>query len=261
VGFLIFATGYGGRIYAVLGGAALIMAIGIADDYFKTQKKEFPVAPRFLAHILSAVIGFAADIRFTGFFNPFSDQYISFPLWLQFVMTILWVVGLISVINFMDGLDGLAGGLTALSGGTLFVTALVKGQPDSAFLAVILLGAVIGFLRYNLPPSKVIMGDSGAYLLGYLLAVISLMGAFKQATVISVLVPVLAMGVPIFDNLWVMLRRLRAHKPVYEADTQDIPQWHYRLLKKGMKPARAVAFIFFVSACLNITSLLILLLF
>ena len=257
--FMIFSGYADRRLLMILPGCLLLLLIGILDDYYKTKGKDFPVAPRFLTHIAAAALAFAADIRFTGFFNPFSDMYIHFPIWLQFIMTTLWIVGLISVINFMDGMDGLAGGLTILSGLTLFVVALVKHQPDSAFLSILLIGAAGGFLRYNLPPSRIYMGDSGAYLLGYLLAVISLFGAFKQATLISMTVPVLALGVPIFDSILVVFRRLLARKPVYEADTTHITHLHYRLVKRGMKPKHAVAFIFLLSACLNLTSIIILL--
>lgn len=259
VGFIYLAVRTDARLLMILPGALLLLIIGILDDYFKTQGREFPVAPRLLTHIAAAMLAFAAGIRFTGFFNPFTDSYLLLPYWLQFIMTVLWIVGLVSVINFMDGLDGLAGGLTALSGFTLFVVAFIKGQPDSALMAAMLIGATLGFLRHNLPPSRVYMGDSGAYLLGYLLAVISLYGAFKQATIISVFVPVLAMGVPIFDSLLVVFRRMLAKKPVYEADSSQITHLHYRLLKKGMKPSHAVLFIFLISACLNLTSIIIML--
>ncbi|MCL2707647.1 MAG: undecaprenyl/decaprenyl-phosphate alpha-N-acetylglucosaminyl 1-phosphate transferase [Defluviitaleaceae bacterium] len=257
--FASVAFFYDKRLFAVLAGCVMILGIGLVDDFYKTRGRDFKALPRFISHIAAAVLTFAVGIRFTGFFNPFSDLYVTFPIWLQFLMTALWIVGLVTVINFMDGLDGLAGGLSILSGATLFVVAIVKGQTESALIAAALVGAAAGFLRYNLPPSKLIMGDSGAYLLGYLLAVISLLGAFKQATLISVFIPVLAMGVPIFDNLLVTFRRIRAKKPVYEADTVEIPQLHYRLLKRGMKPTHAVAFILLLGACLNLTSIIILL--
>jgi UDP-N-acetylmuramyl pentapeptide phosphotransferase/UDP-N-acetylglucosamine-1-phosphate transferase len=249
------------RLLAVPVGCAMIVGIGLADDYFKTHGKEFPVWPRLLVYVGVASLAFAADIRFTGFFNPFSHAYIYFPVVAQYILTVVWFTGLITVFNYMDGLDGLAGGLATLSGFTLFVVAMVKGQSDSAFMALLLLGAVIGFLRYNFPPAKVIMGDSGAYLLGYLLAVISLFGAFKQATVISVLIPVIAMGIPIFDSLLVTYRRIRAGKQPHKADSTHITHLHYRLLKTGMKPTHAVALIVLLSACLNLTSIIMLLIF
>jgi UDP-N-acetylmuramyl pentapeptide phosphotransferase/UDP-N-acetylglucosamine-1-phosphate transferase len=261
VGFVVVALLGDIKVFAVPLGCAMIVGIGLADDYFKTHGKEFPVWPRILVYCAAATLAFASDIRFMGFFNPLSDMYIFFPVWVQYALTVLWFVGLMTVFNFMDGLDGLAGGLAMLSGFTLFVVALVKEQPDSALMALLLLGSVIGFLRYNYPPAKIIMGDSGAYLLGYLLAVISLFGAFKQATVISVLIPVIAMGVPIFDSLLVVIRRIRAGKPAHGADSTNITHLHYRLLKNGMKPKHAVALIVLLSACLNLTSIIILLIF
>lgn len=261
VGFLLFVVRDDPRMSAILLGGLMLLVIGIADDHYKTQGREFPVAPRMITHIAAAVLAFAVGIRFTGVYNPFAEQYLTFPIGLQFILTVLWITGLITVINFMDGLDGLAGGLCVLSGFTLFVVALIKGQPDSALFAACLLGAALGFLRFNLPPPRVYMGDSGAYLLGYLLGIMSLYGAFKQATIISVFVPVLALGVPIFDSVLVVVRRFLARKPVYEADSSKITHLHYRLLNHGMKPKHAVGFIFLISACLNLTSIIILLIF
>ena len=255
-GDLLGATG----IAAVLGGTTLIVGIGLLDDFAKTRGKEFPVWPRIAVHIGAAALAFAAGIRFTGFFNPFTDSYVELHIAIQFALTMLWFVGLVTVFNFMDGLDGLSGLLALLSGCTLFVVAMTMSQSDSAFMAALFVGAVVGFLRYNLPPAKVFMGDAGAYMLGYLLAAISLHGAFKQATVISVFIPILAMGVPIFDSVLVVARRLIARKPAHMADSSDITHIHYRLLKKGMKPAHAVAVIFLLSACLNLTSIIIMLL-
>jgi UDP-N-acetylmuramyl pentapeptide phosphotransferase/UDP-N-acetylglucosamine-1-phosphate transferase len=260
VGFVCIIRGEW-QLYAVLLGCAMIVGIGLADDYFKTHGKEFPVWPRLLVYVAAAALAFWADIRFTGFMNPITDIYILFPVWLQFILTVLWFVGLTTVFNFMDGMDGLAGGLAMLSGFTLFIVAMVMGQSDSALMALLLLGAVIGFLRYNFPPARVFMGDSGAYLLGYLLAAISLFGAFKQATIISMLIPIIAMGIPIFDSLLVTFRRIRAGKPVHGADSTNITHIHFRLLKTGMKPSHAVALIVLLSACLNLTSIIILLVF
>ncbi|MCL2047256.1 MAG: undecaprenyl/decaprenyl-phosphate alpha-N-acetylglucosaminyl 1-phosphate transferase [Defluviitaleaceae bacterium] len=255
--FVLFAEGADSSLWAVLAGAALIVFVGLIDDYAKAQFKEFPVSPRLLVQIGAASLAFAAGIRFTGFTNPFSDQYILLPIAVQFVLTVLWFVGLITAFNFMDGLDGLSGLLALGSGSTFFVVALVMGQPESAFLSAIFVAAVAGFLRYNLPPAKVYMGDSGAYLLGYMLAAISLHGVFKQATIISLAIPMLAMGVPIFDSILVVVRRLMAHKPAHIADSTNITHLHFRLLKNGMKPSHAVMLIFLLSVCLNLTSIIL----
>ena len=246
---------------AVLLGALLILSIGVIDDFYKSRGREFPIWPRLIVKLAVASLAFAAGIRFVGFVNPFTDVYVYLNIWIQYILTILWFVGLMTAFNFMDGLDGLAGLLALVSGTTFIVVALHLNQPNAAMLSVIFVAAVAGFLRYNLPPAKVYMGDSGAYLLGYVLAVISLYGAFKQATVISLAIPMLAMGVPIFDGILVVLRRVLAKKPAHVADSTHITHLHFRLLKDGMKPAHVVMVIFLLSACLNLVSIIIMLAF
>jgi len=276
VGFIIFVAGLGPVVipalatasedtvglWALIPGGTMILGIGIIDDFYKTRGKDFPVWPKLTVQIAAAVLAFAAGIRFTGFMNPFTDVYVYFHIGVQFVLTVLWFVGLVTVFNFMDGLDGLSGLLAMLSGCTLFIVALTMGQSESAFMAVLFIGVVTGFLRHNLPPAKVFMGDSGAYLLGYLLAAISLHGAFKQATVISIFIPILAMGVPIFESVRVFVRRLLARQAVHVADSSSkTTYFHHRLIMAGLKPPYALALIVLVSACLNLTAIILMLVF
>jgi len=267
--FVAFAVGFLGFVIyrdfvpmlVILIGAAMLVGVGMVDDFAKSRSREFPVWPRLLVHVGAATVAFAGGVRFTGFFNYFTGEYLYLPIVLQFILTVLWIVGLVTVFNFMDGLDGLSGLLALVAGTTFFVVAVFMGQPESAFLSVVFIGAVAGFLRYNLPPAKVYMGDSGAYLLGFVLAAISLQGAFKQATIVSLLIPMLAMGVPIFDTILVVVRRLLAHKPAHIADSTDITHIHYRLLKRGLSPKFAVLLIVLVSTCLSLTSIILLLTF
>lgn len=245
------------RMIAILVGGLLILSIGFIDDIYKTKGLEFAILPRVFIQLLAASIIFFADIRFTGFMNPLTETFIVFPIWIQYILTVMWIFGLTTVINFTDGLDGLAGSLCAISATTLFIVALYMGQSDAALMTIALLGACVGFLKYNLFPAKIFMGDSGANFLGYMLAVISLYGTFKQATVISVFIPVLALGVPIFDNIFVIFKRMKERKPIYQADSSQI---HYRLLNKGLNPVQVVTFLFLLSVCLNLTSIIILIL-
>ena len=245
------------KYVAILLGAVLILGVGIIDDYYKTRGIEFAVLPRVLVQLTAASIVFFVGIRFTGFMNPVTDVFVMFPMWLQFFLTVAWIFGVTTVINFSDGLDGLAGGLCSISSITLFIVAIYMGQTSSAIMCAILLGACLGFLKYNIFPAKIFMGDSGANFLGYLLAVISLYGTFKQATIISIFIPVLALGVPIFDNIFVVIKRFIERKPIYKADASQI---HYRLLKTGLNPAQVVMFLCLISVCLNLTSIIILLL-
>jgi len=261
VGFIVFVIRQDPAMPFLLLGVVMIVAVGLVDDYSKSKGREFPVWPRLLVHIGAAIVAFAGGIRFTGFENIFTGYYIYLPMWLQFALTILWIVGLVTVFNFMDGLDGLSGLLALVAGSTFFVVALHMGQAESAFLAAVFVAAVAGFLRFNLPPARGYMGDSGAYLLGFVLAAISLHGAFKQATVVSLAIPMLAMGVPIFDGVLVVVRRLLARRPAYVADSTDITHLHFRLLKRGLSPKHTVLLIFLISTCLSLTSIILMLAF
>ncbi|GED71642.1 undecaprenyl-phosphate alpha-N-acetylglucosaminyl 1-phosphate transferase [Brevibacillus reuszeri] len=255
--FLLFSKESPEQTVAVLTGSLLLLIIGTIDDWYKTQGKDFSALPKLIVHITAAIIVYLSGITFSGFYNPLSGEYILLPVWLQFILTILWIFGVTTVINFSDGMDGLAGGLSAISAGTLFVVALAKGQSTSAIMAISLIGVALAYLRYNKPPAKIFMGDAGATFLGFILAVIALDGAFKQATVLSLFIPILALGVPIFDNLFVVTKRAMQGKPIYQADASQV---HYRLLRMGLNQKQVVAFLCLISVCFSLTSIILLLL-
>lgn len=256
VTYLLLATNEPAQTAAILGGSLLLLIIGTIDDWYKTNGKDFPALPKLVVQVSAAVLVYFSGIAFTGFYNPITEQYVLLPVWLQFILTILWIFGVTTVINFSDGMDGLAGGLSAISAVTLFIVALAKGQDNSAFMAIILVGVALAYLRYNKPPAKIFMGDAGATFLGFILSVIALDGVFKQATVLSLFIPILALGVPIFDNLFVVARRFLQGKPIYQADAS---QAHYRLLRSGMNPKQVVAFLCLISVCLSLSSIILLL--
>lgn len=257
VPYLFLVRGDWKQSAAVIGGGLLILAIGTVDDWYKTHGKEFPALPKMLVQVAAAVLVYLSGTVFYGFANPFTGEEVVLWTWLQFILTVTWIFGVTTVINFTDGMDGLAGGISAISAGTLFVVALAKGQSESAIMAMLLVGVTIGYLKYNKPPAKVFMGDAGATFLGFMLGVIALDGAFKQATVLSLFIPILALGVPIFDNLFVVFKRLREGKPIYMADAT---QAHYRLLKSGLKPKQVVWFLWLLNLCFGLTSIILLLL-
>ncbi|RNB79105.1 undecaprenyl/decaprenyl-phosphate alpha-N-acetylglucosaminyl 1-phosphate transferase [Brevibacillus nitrificans] len=255
--FLLFSKESTVQTLAVLAGSLLLLIIGTIDDWYKTQGKDFSALPKMIVQVSAAVLVYLSGITFSGFYNPFSGEYILLPVWLQFILTILWIFGVTTVINFSDGMDGLAGGLSAILAGTLFVVALAKGQSTSAVMAISLIGVALAYLRYNKPPAKIFMGDAGATFLGFILAVIALDGAFKQATILSLFIPILALGVPIFDNLFVVTKRFLQGKPIYQADASQV---HYRLLRTGLNPKQVVAFLCLISVCFSLTSIILLLL-
>jgi len=257
IAYSIFISELNSESLAILAGSLLILGIGTVDDWYKTRGKEFPAFPKFIVQVIAAIIVYYSGIVFTGFHNPFGGYDVVLPVWLQFMLTVLWIFGVTTVINFTDGMDGLAGSLSCISAVTLFVVALAKGQSDSAMMAVILVAVTLAYLRYNKPPAKIYMGDAGATFIGFILGVIALDGAFKQATVLSLFIPVLALGVPIFDNIFVVLKRLLEGKPVYRADAS---QAHYRLLSSGLNQKQVVVFLSLISVCLSLTSIILLLL-
>lgn len=254
--YLAFSREISWETGALFAGGVLLLAIGTIDDWYKTKGKDFPALPKLIVQLAAAVLVYASGIEFTGFYNPFSGDYIVLPVILQFLLTILWIFGVTTVINFSDGLDGLAGGLSAISAATLFIVALTMGQSNSAIMAIILVGVTLAYLRFNKPPAKVFMGDAGATFLGFLLAVIALDGAFKQATVLSLFIPILALGVPIFDNLFVVAKRFKQGKPMYQADAS---QAHYRLLRAGLNHKQALMVLMLLGTCLGLSSIILLL--
>lgn len=241
---------------AIFVGGVLLLIIGTVDDWYKTKGKDFPALPKFIVQVSAAVLVYASGIAFTGFYNPLSGDYVVLPIVLQFLLTILWIFGVTTVINFSDGMDGLAGGLSAISAVTLFIVAITKGQSTSAMMAIIVVGVTVAYLRYNKHPARIFMGDAGATFIGFILAVIALDGAFKQATVLSLFIPILALGVPIFDNLFVVVKRFIQGKSIYQADAS---QAHYRLLRAGLNHKQVVMFLCLISTCLCLSSIILLL--
>ncbi|MGL5415669.1 MAG: MraY family glycosyltransferase [Clostridium sp.] len=236
-------------------GSTLILLIGIVDDYYKSKGKEFKIAPRFIIQILAAIIVYNAGVAFRGFTNPFSGEYIVLNHTLQFILSVTWIFGVTTVINWSDGMDGLAGGISLVSSATFFIAAIILGQVDSANVSAVIAGVLVGFLVFNVHPAKVFMGDSGANFLGFILSIIALDGAFKQATVLSILIPILALAVPIFDNIFVIIKRYSEGKAVYEADRSQI---HFRLEAKGFTPRQTVSCIVGISIMCSIISILLL---
>ncbi|MDV4150954.1 MraY family glycosyltransferase [Clostridium sp. AL.422] len=237
-------------------GSLLILGIGLIDDYFKTRGKEFPIYPRLIIQLIAAFIIYNAGIVFRGFMNPFTEEYIVLSGFLQFVLTITWIFGVTTVINWSDGMDGLAGGLSLISSITFAGAAIILKQSESITMSLIVSGVTLGFLKYNKYPAKIFMGDSGANFLGFILSIIALDGAFKQTTLMSLFIPLLALAIPIFDNIFVIIKRFKDGKPVYQADRSQI---HYRLEAKGFTPKQVVTYINMVSLAFSLISIILLL--
>ncbi|MFZ5353353.1 MAG: MraY family glycosyltransferase [Bacillota bacterium] len=251
VGFAAEAeTGLLLKMAGVLIGALIMVITGYFDDIKPLSAKR-----KFLIQIAAALIVMAFGVRIEWLTNPlylfnggsplFSLGMLSYPL------TLIWIVGVTNAINLIDGLDGLAAGVSTISALTLFAVALVNAQYEMATLALVLAGATMGFLPHNFNPAKIFMGDSGALFLGYMLSVISIMGVLKSAAALSILVPVFAMGIPIFDTFFAMLRRILSGRSIAEADKGHL---HHRLLEAGLSQKQAVLTLYSVSAVLGFSA-------
>ena len=255
--YFIISSSYNNKILIISLSSFLIFIVGMIDDTYKIRGKDLKAFPKMFFQLLACILVYIANVRFSGFTNPFDGSYVLLPTWLQFLLTICWLFGVTTVINFTDGIDGLAGGITCISSCTLFIVALFKDDMSSALMAIILVGICLGYLKYNKFPSKILMGDSGATFLGFILGVISLDGAFKQVTVISIFIPILVLGLPIFDNIFVIFKRLSEGRPIYVGDASQI---HFRLLAKGFTQKQVVYLLYLASGCLNLTAIFLLLL-
>lgn len=225
-------------------GATLIEIEGVLDDKFELR----PLY-KLMFQVCAAICLIIFGIKINAITNPFLryESYFSIS-WLSIPFTILWVVGITNAINFIDGLDGLAAGLSLISAITIFVVAVMNSRAEAALLTAILSGAILGFLPYNFNPAKIFMGETGSALLGFLLAAISIQGAIKSAAAFAIVVPILALALPIYDTLFAIIRRKINGKPISQADKGHL---HHRLLDMGLTQKQAVLIMYFISAVLG----------
>jgi UDP-GlcNAc:undecaprenyl-phosphate/decaprenyl-phosphate GlcNAc-1-phosphate transferase len=168
-------------------------------------------------------------------------------------LTVLWIVALCNVMNLIDGIDGLATGIATIAAGTVFVASYQRGDIGTAMLAAALIGGTLGFLPYNSNPARIFLGDTGSMLLGYLLASLSVLGTYKSYTALSLLVPLIALGVPVLDTALAITRRWRTHRPIFQADTEHL---HHRLLQRGLSQRQTAVVLYLVTGVLGVGALL-----
>jgi UDP-GlcNAc:undecaprenyl-phosphate GlcNAc-1-phosphate transferase len=214
-----------GRFVAVLAGAALIGAFGLVDD-----RRELGSKPQYLAQAVVTVIAIAGQVFIERVGNPFTGGITVFPWWMVGALTFLWLMGMMNTVNFLDGLDGLAAGVGGIVSIVLLVHMLRVGHYGPALLPAALLGTLLGFLPFNLFPSKIHLG-SGAVTLGYLIGTLSLVAGARVATV------TLVMGIPIVDVAWQILNRWRHGRSMNEGDRGHL---HYRLQDLGLPQSKVV---------------------
>jgi len=233
-------------LLAIWFGGLVIVVLGILDDVFRLNailKLAVQIAVAFVPVIQGMQI---------EFINIFGQYIVLGPLSIPF--TVLWVVGLTNAINLIDGLDGLSCGVSSICALSLLLVTLVLGENPMISLVIgTLAGACIGFLPFNTNPAKIFMGDTGALFLGYTLAVLSLEGLFKFHTVISFLVPLSIFGLPVFDTLFAIVRRLCHGQAPWHADRGHI---HHRLIDMGFNQKQSVCILYSVSGILGISAVM-----
>jgi len=216
-------------LISLLGGGSLILALGIHDDL-----KGAGALIKLIGQITAAFVVFHAGVQIDVISVPFVGT-LKLGVW-SFPVTVFWIVLITNAVNLIDGLDGLAGGVAVLAGTTLFVMSLIEGDVVGALLLVSMVGATLGFLRFNWNPASIFLGDTGSLFLGFLLATISAHSSQKSFTLFSIVAAFVALALPIFDLSMAVVRRYLTGKPVFSADQYHV---HHILLRKGLSQRQA----------------------
>lgn len=249
-GFLIGYMLYGQpttQMLSILIGAFIIVLTGFVDDI-----KPIRARTKFFFQILAACV-----VVFYGktYFNEitFLGLHLNFPTWINAIMSVIFIVAIANAINLIDCLDGLAAGISAINFATIAVIAFIGNKIGGLdiILSLIMLGSTLGFLGHNFPPAKIFMGDSGSLFLGFMIAVISLLG-FKIATITSLVVPLLILAIPIFDTLLAIFRRLLKGESIGKPDKEH---FHHQLLKMKFGTKKTVLIIYFINILFSVVSI------
>ena len=237
-----------GETRGLLLGAAVATTVGAVDDFRGLRWWE-----KLGGQLAAAAIPVGFGIWVHRFTFPILGIH-TLPKWFGMPVSVLWIIAIMNMVNFLDGLDGLAAGVSAISAFTFTLIALSLTHPqiNAAILSAVVLGACLGFLRHNLYPARIFMGDSGALLLGFVLATIPLQGLLKTASVVTLFFPLLVLAVPILDTSFVVAKRLKYRQPVYMADRTHL---HHRFVNIGFSQRRAAMYIWVWCGTLAATAL------
>ena len=249
IAFLMFKEPFSqemGKFLGVLAGGLIIILIGIQDD-IKGLTPRRKLFYQISAAMIASTFGYAIFKART----PMGET-VHMPALISMGVTIFWIVGITNAVNLLDGLDGLAAGIVAIIAGSLFFAAAKSGNPVTAILAIALMGSCLGFLPHNFYPAKIFMGDTGSMFLGMSLALISIEGAQKSSTLITLLIPIIAMGVPVMDTGLSILRRLVKGNGVFKADKEHI---HHKLVFINGSQREAVLRLYFLTLCFGVIAI------
>lgn len=249
---LLFFARLDQQLRGILIGALIIVGVGIIDDV-----KQLRAIVKLGAQIVAAIVVVLNDVRITAISVPtfISETGILMLGGFSIPVTVIWVIIVTNAVNLIDGLDGLAVGVSSIASFSLFFIAILGGEQNVAIIAAALAGGCMGFLPYNFNPAKIFMGDTGSQFLGYMLSIICIQGLFKGYVIISFIVPLLILGLPLFDTIFAILRRAWNHKPIMGADRGHL---HHRLLDNGFTQKQTVAILYIIASILGISAVLVL---
>ncbi|RHW37262.1 undecaprenyl/decaprenyl-phosphate alpha-N-acetylglucosaminyl 1-phosphate transferase [Neobacillus notoginsengisoli] len=243
-----FAGGlYEQKVTAITVGAIMIVALGMLDDKYELSAK-VKFAGQIIVGCLIVYSGLKVDLLTIPYIGDFELGLWSYPI------TVFWIVAFTNAINLIDGLDGLSAGISAIGIITIAIMAALAGKVLIFTLCAILLGSIIGFLFYNFHPAKIFMGDTGALFLGYSISILSLLGLYKSVTLFSFIVPVIILGVPVFDTTFAIIRRIANKRPISSPDKSHL---HHRLLALGFSHRKTVLAIYAFGILFGICALLL----
>jgi UDP-GlcNAc:undecaprenyl-phosphate GlcNAc-1-phosphate transferase len=256
-----FPKGNGFPMYLIgmLVVSSVLVVAGALDDLYqykaKIQMGVLLAAGVGIQFFASDVAGQVQKVQILTLGMPFSPQgnYIALGL-MAIPLTAFYIFIVTKTMDTIDGIDGLAAGIAAISAGTLVLIAAYSGQPRVALIAAAIAGSALGFLRHNYNPAKIFMGTGGAYVLGFMLACLSIVGALKTAAAVSLLLPVLVFGVPIFDAFFVIVRRVASGQPITQADKRHL---HHTLLGRGLTQRQTVWVLYAAAAALCAVALIV----
>jgi len=239
------------QIRGILIGSIIIVIIGVIDDIMP-----LPAYVKLIVQIVAALIAVFSGVVIEAFSNPLvfsASKYLHLNA-LSIPISVIWIVAITNSVNLIDGLDGLAVGVSTISSIVMLVIALMVSDPNVAVILAALAGACLGFLPYNFNPAKIFMGDTGALLLGYVLATVSIIGLFKFYAVVSFAAPFLVMALPLFDTSFAFMRRLlKGQNPM----SPDRGHFHHRLLDMGLSQKQAVTVLYTISGLLGLAAVVI----
>jgi len=236
------------QVWGLLISGTMVMVLGLVDDMRGISPKV-----KLLGQIAAALVlvYFGVQVKFVT--NPFTGGILPLNIF-SIPLTVFWVIGMSNAVNLIDGLDGLAAGVSAIAAATLAVVAWTQGHYTTVYLALFLAAASLGFLRFNFHPAKLFMGDCGSLFLGYILGALAVMGLSKGATVISLFIPVVILGIPILDTSFAIIRRFFNNRPIFQADKGHL---HHRLLEMGLSHKQTVLVIYAITFFLGSSAVLL----